>query len=122
MVGVAIYFEDWIFGIIAFIVIGTIKPGFVIGSIAEELSNEKELVSYGRLLNLPCEYLEMIITKVIKAFPNLMGKKAYATYTTQLWEKLINVPPSLGQAIVLLLIYIIVLFIVIWPFILIGIF
>ena len=120
LVGIAIYLQDLFFGFIAFIVTATIRPGFLIGSIAEEFSERKELLSYNKLLELPRDYLATFISKIKKALPNLVGKKAYANYTIQLWDKLNNTPPSLGQSIGLLLIYFVALLIVIWPFIFIG--
>ena len=120
LVGIAIYLQDLFFGFIAFIVSATIRSGFLIGSIANEFSERNELLSYNKLLELPREYLDTLISKIKEAFPILIGKKAYANYTIQLWDKLNNTPPSLGQSIGLLLIYFVALLIVIWPFILIG--
>jgi Zn-dependent protease len=117
LAGIAIYFEDWIFGFIAAIVIGTVKQGYLISSLAEKLSEEKELIAYNQLLDLPRNYLEMLVNKVLMTFPNLVGVKVYAKTTIQLWEKLKNIPPSLAQSIGLLVVYFIALFIIIWPLI-----
>jgi Zn-dependent protease len=110
----AIYIQEWLLGLIAFIVIGTVKSGFTIRSLAEELSEEKKFLGFNGLLDLPREQLEMIITKVLNAFPNLAGKKVYANYTVQLWDRITNIPPSLGQAIALVMIYIITLSIIVF--------
>ena len=116
LAGIAIYLRDLFFGFIAFLVIATIRSGFLIGSVAEEFSEKKELFEYNKLLELPRDYLVMFIFKIKNTFPNLVGKKVYANYTIQLWCKLKNTPPSLGQSIALLLIYFVAFFIVIWPF------
>jgi len=108
----AFYLQEWILGFIALIVLGTIKPGFTIGSLAEELSEEKDLLLVNGLLELPREQLEMIIGKVVNAFPNLTGKKAYANYSVQLWDSITNIPPGVGQSIILVIGYIITLSII----------
>ena len=108
----AYYLQEWILGFVAFIVLGTIKPGFTIGTLAEELSEEKDLLLFNGLLELPRERLEMIISKVVNAFPNLAGRKAYANYSVQLWDSITNIPPGIGSAIGLVLLYIITLTII----------
>ena len=108
----AYYLQEWILGFVAFIVLGSIKPGFTIGSLTEELSEEKDLLLFNGLLELPREKLEMIVDKVVNAFPNLTGKKAYASYSVQLWDNITNIPPGIGQSIGLVIIYFITLSII----------
>ena len=47
----------------------------------------------------------MIVDKLVNAFPNLAGKKAYANYSVLLCDSITNIPPGIGQSVGLVIIY-----------------
>lgn len=102
----AIYFQDVFIGIIGLAVLISIGSSIKIGSIAQELKQERDFSRYNSLLEAPPEIVDQVIKNILEKFPRVKSCKALANLTSELWNRLCARPPKVSTSVSLVSLYI----------------